>query len=144
MKYNLTNMMKANNQTHDENTLVLDTLQHLFLISTPQPELDRIVLERKSLSEEEYYEYTIDIDLKINGIEVDPGIFFRRYVQSYRERVHQKALEILKDDTFNELYDLVDEVEGKIKELVENTIDVKLTKLKEYQETKLKEYQEKL
>jgi hypothetical protein len=71
-------------------------LSHVFLECTPRKILEEIAEEKMKLSKEEQDDYTIQLDVLINGHKVNPEKFFKLMEDQYEGHVRREATNIVK------------------------------------------------
>jgi len=87
-----------------------DTLGHLFLHCIPDGLAEKIAKENESMSKEDIDKRKIDIELKINGTEVDPRKFFDMFSEQYARIVTEEATNLLKEKTSGKVAELYDQL----------------------------------
>jgi len=74
-----------------------NVLSHIFLECTPRKILEKIAEEKMKLSKEEQDDYTIQLDVLINGHKINPEKFFKMMEDQYEGIVKKEATKIAKN-----------------------------------------------
>ena len=74
-----------------------DALSHFFLRCLTKEMGDSIVEGYKTMSPEEIQNFEVDIDVRINGVEVDPRKYFRAYDDQYEAMIKDTVLKMIED-----------------------------------------------
>lgn len=87
-------------------------LSHFFLNCISEENLAKIAEENKNLPEEKIRAREIEIEVKVNGISVNPKKFFDLFSDQYEDCVKREAKKMVKEqlsEKFSEISDKLDE-----------------------------------
>ncbi len=86
-------------------------LSSVFLNCLSKENLDKIALENHNLTEKEREAREIEIELKINGISVDPKKFFDLFADQHADMVKRRAKEMVEEQVAEKFSEITDKLE---------------------------------
>jgi len=86
-------------------------LSHIFLECTPRKILEKIAEEKMKLPKEEQDDYTIQLDVLINGHKVNPEKFFKLMEDQYEGHVKREATKIAKNQLGDKFSDIINKLQ---------------------------------
>lgn len=97
-------------------------LSHIFLECTPRNILEKIAEEKNKLPKEEQDNYTIQLDVLINGHKANPEKFFKLMEDQYVGHVKREATRIAKAQLGDKFCDIMDKLQST-EQILDSWID---------------------